>query len=186
MHAKRTEDGASGPIRSTGDAAHVTLVATAAGAGAVDSRILRFNEVGDMPADITSAANVAADRVKLDGFAAGARRVQVLWHGAGIAGPDTQATQAFFGEVALGALVTINADDDATANGRLTYADLTGGGTSSAGVANRFMVSKNVAVLDLVLDEAIDRIDIVGVPNGLTTTNLDTLLPCFLEVRVIG
>lgn len=171
---------------ATNNAAHVTIVKTAADAKAVDSRIARFDAVADMPADITSSGNVSGDRIKFDTFNATARTIQFAWHAAGIAGPDTQATQAFFGEVALGAMIVINAPDDATANSRLTYSDLTGAGTSSAGVADRIMVSKFNSFAEITVDEAITRIDVIGVPNGLSTTHLDTILPAFLEIRVLG
>jgi hypothetical protein len=179
-------DGTVDAVGITSNAAHVSIVQTSAGAGAVDQRIARFDAVADMPADITSSVNVAADRIKFDSFAATARRIRLIWHGAGIAGPDTQATQAFFGEIALGARITVNAPDDSTANTRLTYTDITGASTSSSGAADTFMVSKSNAMIELVVDEAITRIDAIGIPNGLSTTHIDTILPCFLEVQVIG
>jgi hypothetical protein len=170
------------PLVAFADRSGVALGSPAA----VDARLARFDAVADMPADIASGANVAADRIKFDSFSATARRVQLLWHGAGITGGDTQGTQAFFGEIALGARVTVNAPDDATADTRLTYTDLTGAGTSSAGVADTFMLSKHNPSMELTLDVAVTRIDAIGIPNGLSTTHLDTILPCFLEVRVIG
>lgn len=168
--------------KGAGGAALVTLGMP----GPVDSRIMRFDAVTDMPADITNSGNVSGDRIELTGFASTARRVLALWHGAGIAGPDTQGTQQFFGEVALGAMLIVNADDDTDANGRLVFTDLTGGGSSSAGVEDRFMVSKSAPFIDITLTEAISRIDVIGVPNGLSTTHLDVILPCFLELRIIG
>lgn len=151
-----------------------------------DHRLMRFDAVADMPADITSAANVAADRIELDTFSGAVRRLQLIWHGAGITGPDTQGTQAFFGEIALGALISINAQDDTEANSRLTFTDLTGGGTSSAGKTDVFMVSKSSPILDIYLDAALTRVDVIGIPNGLSTTHLDLILPCFLELRAFS
>ena len=166
--------------------AQSTKVTVTDAVGALDHRLIRFDAVADMPADITSNANVTADLVQLDTFASTARRIQLLWHGAGITGGDTQVAQAFFGEVAMGALVTVNATDDTTAAARLTYTDITGGSTVSAGKTDVFMVSKSNPVVELTTDAAITDIYAIGVPNGLSTTHLDTILPCFLEVRVVG
>lgn len=168
--------------KGAGNAALVTLGLP----GAIDHRLMRFDAVADMPADITSAANVSGDRIELDGFASTARRIQAIWHGCGLTGQDTQGTAAFFGEIALGALISINAADDSAANSRLTYADLTGAGTSSSGKSDTFMVSGRSPILEITMDEVISRIDVIGVPNGLSGTNLDVILPCFLELRVIG
>ncbi len=160
--------------------AYVTL---GGGIGVTDTYIARFDATGDMPASITSSANVSASRIKFTGFAGADRRVQVAWHCATTAGPDTQATQAFFGPVAQGAMVTINAADDSTANTRLTYVDITGGGTPSTPVSDVFMVSNTSPFIEVVLNTAITRVDVIGVPNTLSTTNLDTIIPCFVELK---
>ena len=171
-------------MTATNSALHTTIIQTSF--GSVDHRLVRFDAPADMPASVTSSTDVTADLVQLDTFSSAARIIQLLWHGAGITGADTQATQAFFGEVAFGALVTVNATDDATAAARLTYTNITGGDTVSAGKTDVFMVSKSNPVVELTTDAAITDIYAIGVPNGLTTTHLDTILPCFLEVRVIG
>lgn len=182
VHLLEDPDGAPMNQKGFGNAALVTLGLP----GAIDQRLMRFDAVVDMPVDITSAANVAADRIELDTFASTARQIQAIWHGSGLTGMDTQATAQFFGEVALGALISVNAADDTAANARLTYTDLTGAGASSAGKADTFMVSGRSPIFELMLDEVITRIDVIGIPNGLSTTHLDVILPCFLELRIIG
>jgi hypothetical protein len=87
------------------------------------------------------------------------------------------------GPIAIGARVTINAPDTITAENRLTYTDLTGGGTSTAGVPDTLMVSPSNPFVELLLGEQILRIDAIGISAGFTPTNI---VACFLEVRAIG
>lgn len=146
---------------------------------ATDTRMARFDAAADMPADITSNANVTADLVTMNGFSATARRVQFLWHG----GPVTFTAVANAGPIAAGARVTVNAGDATTAAARLTYTDLTGAGTSTSGKADTFFLSAQNPFLELVIDEAISDIYAIGVYAGVTPTNI---VASFLEVRAIG
>lgn len=164
----------------------MALVTTAGAPGILDTRIIRFDNPADMPADITSGANVTADLVQITDISATATRAQFIWHGAGAVGADTQATQAFFGECALGAMIAVGYDDAAAAASALTYVDLTGGGSSASAGLARLMVSKSHAFDEVTFSAGLNRIDLIGVPNGLTSTHLDVFLPCFLEVRIIG
>lgn len=145
----------------------------------VDVRIARFDAAADMPADITNLANVAADRVKFDTFASTARRIQLLWH----EGTNSANATALAGPIATGARVSINAGDDAVANTRLQFVDLTGGGTSSTGKLDVIQLSRANPFVELILSGEILRIDAIGIPIGVTPTNI---IPSFLEVRVIG
>lgn len=146
---------------------------------ALDARLARFDAAADMPADITSAANVAADLVTMTDFSATARRVQLIWHG----GPVTFSAVANAGPIALGARVTLNAGDTTAAVNRLTVTDLTGAGTSTGGQSDVLMLSAANPFVEITLDGALTDIYAVGVYAGFTPTNI---VPSFLEVRVIG
>lgn len=183
VHLLEGVDGA--PVNQMGanGAALVTTVLPSA----IDMRLARFNAAADLPADITNSSNVSGDLITFTGFAATARALEFVWHAWGQAGADTQATQQFFGEVALGAIVTINADDDTDAATRLTYSDVTGASDSASGVADTFVISRTAPYLYLPVDTQITRIDAIGIATGLNgSTHLDYVVPCFLEVRVIG
>lgn len=149
---------------------------------ALDQRLARFDAAGDMPADITSSANVAADLITMDTFSSTATLVQLLWHGIG--GQSDDGTNGI-GPAAIGALVAINAGSAVEAEGRLTYTDLTGGGSSSAGKADVLMVSASCPVAEFHVDPDVGLASLhaIGIPN---TTGPAILSPCFLEVRVIG
>jgi len=177
----KTEGGQMLPVKVSETGA----VVFGSSAGAVDHRMARFNAAADMPADITSSANVTADLVTLNTFSSTARRIQFLWHGPAQSGIDTTGALAY-GAVAMGARVTVNAPDSVTAATRLTYTALTGGGTSTGGTADCFMLSAAAPFLELTVDEAITRIDAIGIPNTVGDAYFDVIQPCFLEVRVIG
>lgn len=145
---------------------------------ALDTRIARFNAAADMPADITSNANVLADLVTFTTFSSTARRVQLLWHG----GANSASGTALAGPIATGAIVTVNAPDTVTAGARLTYTDLSGAGTSTAG-AEVFMVSSDNPFVELSVSESLTSIYAIGIPIGVTPTSI---IPAFLEVRIIG
>lgn len=183
VHLLEGTDGAPTNQKGANGAALVTTVLPAA----VDMRLARFNAAADLPADITNNSNVSGDLITFTGFTTTARGIELIWHAWGQAGGDTQATQQFFGEVALGALVTINADDDTDAATKLTYTDVSGNSDSSSGVADTFMVSRTAPYLFIPVDTEITRIDAIGIATGLNgSTHLDYVIPCFLEVRVIG
>lgn len=157
----------------------VTIVPTAAGAASVDTRIMRFDAAADMPADITSAADVAGDVIVLDSFAATVTRLQMLWHG----GRTSFSAVANAGPIAQGLLLTINPGDLATAINRLTYVNLTGAGVSSAGVADTFMLSDANPFIEINLDTELLEVYCIGIPVGFTPTNI---IPSFAELRAIG
>jgi len=125
--------------------------------------------------------DVTADLVKMNTFTSTARKIQLIWHGlSGIASDGTNTHSP----AALGAFVTINAGDDATAATRLTYTDLTGAGTSTSGKSDVIMVSPANPNVEMTLDTAILRIDAVGIPvAGVGTPTFEA---CFLEVRILG
>lgn len=190
------EDPSGNPMNQRG-AEGAALVTTML-PGVSDLRVARFTAASGMPAFSTTYStwltNVAADRISLTGYTLTARRIKADWISSGHAGADTQATQAFFGEVAVGAAITINAPDDATANARLasimfdnagTPNVLTGAGSSSAGAADTFIIGRGVSA-DIIVTEAIARIDLIGIPNGLGSTNLDIFLPALASIAVIG
>lgn len=154
----------------------VTIVSTAAGAGFVDSRLARFDAAADMPADITSLANVTADMILFNAFSAGTRRLQMLWHGA----PISWNAAAGAGPIAIGSRITVNAGDAITAAARLTYTDLTGAGTSIAGVADTFNIGPDNPFLEVVLDSDLLDVYAIGIPLGFTPTNI---VSSFLELR---
>lgn len=172
---RRNPDGTYTRITSNG-AAHVT---TAGAPAAVDTRIARFDAAADMPADITSNANVTADLVAMTTFTSTARKVQVIWHG----GASTYAATAGAGPIATGAFVTFNAGDSATAATRLTYTDLTGAGTSTSGKTDTVQVSPDNPFVEITLSAALTDVYAIGIPVGVTPTSI---VPSFLEVRVIG
>lgn len=159
--------------------APVSLVSTGIAPAAVDVRRARFNAVADMPADVTSNANVAGDLVKFNTFSPDCRRVQLIWHG----GVSSFNGSTGAGPIAAGALVTINAADDSNAADRLTYTDLTGAGTSSLGVEDVFHVSPTFPFVEIQLSGALQRIDAIGIPIGVTPTNI---IDTYLEVRALG
>lgn len=137
----------------------------------LETRLIRFDNAADMPADITSLANVTADAVILTGFAATARRVEFHWHSVGVG-------------IAVGARIAVNALHSADAYDRLTYTDLTGGGSRSSGVADVIMVSNSspshAVYIDVNGGDTLDNIYLIGVPSGAGTE------ACYLEVRVYG
>ena len=146
---------------------------------AIDSRIATFDAAADMPADITVAGNVTNDRIKFTGFTTTSRKLLIQWHA-----PDaTYQGTAGAGPVAMGALLTVNALDDSTADARLTQTDLTGNGTSSSGVADLFMVSATNPSIELTTSATIDRVDAIGVPNKAAPT---TILPSYLTITALG
>ena len=157
------------------------VVSTAGVPAALDTRLARFDAAADMPADITSSANVSASRIKFDTFSSTARKAQLVWHGLSGIGHDGTNTHM---PASLGAMITINAGDDATANVRLTYTDLTGGGTSSSGLSDVIMIGPSNPIVDIDLDTQIIRIDAIGIPS--LGDGASTFEACFLEIRVLG
>lgn len=137
----------------------------------LETRLIRFDNAADMPADITSLANVTADTVVLTGFAATARRVEFHWHGHSVG-------------IALGARIVVNALHSADAYDRLTYTDLTGGGSSSSGKADTVLVSPSSPVAAFAIDinggDSLDNVYLIGIPSGSGT------VACYLEVRAYG
>lgn len=190
------DDKFTGPIpsgieavdRITGESAQIEAVegsipvALYARGRTLGTRIMRFDAAADMPADITSAANVAADRIRLDTFDPRAETLQLSFHSVNpvafsVAVPDGSNA----GPICMGVLVCINAADDNDANSRLTYTDLTGAGTSAAGRLNLVMLSVNNPFAEFQLDDPLIRLDVIGIPIGFTPS---TIVPAYLEVRV--
>jgi len=163
--------------QGTNGAAHVT---TAGSPGALETRTIRIDAATDMPADITSNANVLADLIKLNTFTSGKKRARVTFH---YNGPNDGTD----GPICVGAFVTLNAGsglgDDVIAADRLTYTDLTGAGTGSSDSKKR-MVSATNNIIEWSLDTAtVENIYIAGipVPTAAAPTNI---IPIFIEVEV--
>lgn len=165
-------------IASTSQMLQVTLAGAPA---AVDYRMARFDAAADMPADMTSAANVTADLITFSGFSATANKVRLQFH----TPLDTYTGTTAAGPVCTGAYVTINAPDSATAITRLTYTDLTGGGTSSSGVPDTFFLSQSCPEMEILLPagSTLTSVYAVGVYAGFTPTNIT---PAFLSVIGLG
>ena len=148
---------------------------------AVESRRARFDAAADMPADITATANVTSKIITFSGFSATASKVRVRFH----LGTNSWNAVAGAGPICMGALVTINAPDLSTAITRLTYTDLTGGGTSSSGVVDTFMVSPDAAELLITFPSGtyLTNVYAIGIPIGVTPTNI---VPSFLSISSFG
>lgn len=137
----------------------------------LETRLIRFDSAGDMPADITSLANVTADMVTLTGFSATAKRIEFYWHGHSVG-------------IALGARIVVNALHATDAADRLTYTDLTGAGSSSSGVADTVVVSPSSQISGFAIDtgngDTLDNVYLIGIPSLAGTE------ACFMEARVYG
>ena len=144
---------------------------------AVDTRIATYNAAADCAGNL--AAVVTADLWKVTTFTTTARRIVAEWH----EGSTTYAGTAGAGPIAVGAMLTINADDDAAAATRLTTADVTGNSTSSSGKADKFVLSRDNPVIDITTDAAITRIDAIGIAAGVTPTSI---IASRLVIKVLG
>lgn len=166
------------PMKSPDDTKYSIILGT--DQLAIDPRVATFDDAADMPTDIANTTLVAADLVKLTTFTTTARRIIAKWH----QGATTYTATAGAGPIAVGARLTINADDDAAAASRLALADLTGGGTSTSGNTDTFHLSATNPVVDITTSVAITRIDAIGLPKaGAAPT---TIMPSYLEIQVLG
>lgn len=146
--------------------------------GATDVRIARFNATADC-CDIVNSGAVAAARINLTGFSSTARRVIFRWH----VSPRTFNGVAEAGHVAVACFISINATSDANANARLAYTDLGGGGTSTSGDTDLFVVSQSNPVVEVALNGPLTRIDVAAVVTPQIPTNI---VPNFLEMQIVG
>lgn len=138
--------------------------------------ILQFTAAADMPVDITSAANVAGDRIKINGFDPTAKNLRISFHTLETGYTGTTAAAA----IAMGVMFCINAADDNDANSRLTYTKVTGAATLSAGRLNTSMASLKCP-FECRLGDPLVRLDLIAIPNTVIPTNL---IPCFAVVEV--
>jgi len=183
MTTRMVRDEWGDKYKATDDAAHVVDGVWGIGK-TLEFRLLTFDASADMPADITDSANVSADRVEVSSLPAGVRLVVARWHGlSGLADDGTN----LYAPAAVGAIITLGAGDDATANSRLTQSDVTGGGTSSSGIADTVMISaaNPIAKIDIGPDATLSRIDVIGVPVGITH-GTPVFAPCYLELELLS
>lgn len=153
-----------------GTSGGATLVSTAGAPSTVATVLVTFDASAEMPADITSSVNVSADRIKIDvaAISAACSRAQCIFHS-----EDGQTT-------CIGAVITVNAADDNTANSNLTQTDVTGGSTASAGKSDTVVISPSGPEVEFKTSSAITRIDLIGIPGRAV------LGKAYVEVRLIG
>lgn len=148
----------------------------------VDERTATFDESGDM-IGILNLGNATLLESKIwtnDSYRTTARRVVAKWH----QGSATYTATAGAGPLAVGARVTINADNSTAAAARLALTDVTGGETTSAGAPDTYQLSGDNPVIDITVDTPITRIDAIGIPKaGADPT---TIMASYLEIQVTG
>lgn len=156
--------------RARGLSTGAALVSTAGAPSPVATVLVTFDAAADMPADITSSVNVSADRIKIDvaAISATCSRAQCIFHS-----EDGQTT-------CIGAVITVNAADDNTANSNLTQTDVTGGSTASAGKSDTVVISQSKPEVEFKTSSVITRIDLIGIPGRAVSGK------AYVEVRLIG
>ena len=166
------------PMKSPDDTKYSIILGT--DQLAIDSRVATFDAAADMPTDAGNVTLVTADLWTNTTFTSTARRIVAKWH----EGSTTYTATAGAGPIAVGARITINADDAATAATRLAIVNQTGGNTTTSGKVDTFILTKANPVIDITTSAAITRIDAIGLPKaGAAPT---TIMPSYLEIQVLG
>ena len=137
----------------TGGENHVRLSGSP---GTLETRTLTIGADGDC--FTTPTAPIAAELITADSFTAGKKRCRITYH----------ADQGV--PFASMVLVTVNASDDANALARLTYVDVSAGGTGSIDTQQR-SISRTSPVIEYDFSgtsSTVDRIDMGGILDAGT------------------